>query len=76
MSTVTETADTIDSLLRLPKKRKMEIAQRLWLSVADERTAPVPAVHKKIIATRLADYQAGQSVPIPHSELMRKLRAK
>jgi Putative addiction module component len=68
--------DTMDALMRLPKKRKMEIAQSLWLSAADERTAPVPAIHKKTIATRLADYQAGQSVPIPHAELMRKLRAK
>lgn len=75
MSTVTETAD-MDSLLRLPKKRKMEIAERLWLSVADERTAPVPAAHKKIVAARLADYRSGKSVPVPHAELMRKLRAK
>ena len=53
------TTDTMDSLLRLSKKRKMEIAERLWLSVADERTVRVPAAHKKIVASRLADYQAG-----------------
>jgi len=76
MSTVTETGDPIASLLRLPKKRKMEIAERLWLSVADERTARVPADHKKIVATRLADYRSGKSVPIPHADLMRKLRTK
>lgn len=76
MSSATETADTMASLLRLPKRRKMEIAERLWLSVADERTARVPAAHKKIVATRLADYQAGKSVPVPHADLMRKLRAK
>lgn len=74
MSTATETADTMASLLRLPKKRKMEIAERLWLSTTDERTAPVPAAHKKIAASRLADYRSGKSVPIPHAELMRKLR--
>lgn len=68
--------DTMDALLRLPKKRKMEIAERLWLSVADERTARVPAAHKKIVATRLADYRSGKSVPIPHADLMRTLRAK
>ena len=67
---------TIDSLLRLPKKRKMEIAERLWLSAVDERTAAVPAAHKKIIAARLADYRAGKSIPVPHAELMRQLRAK
>ena len=74
MSSLTETAETMASLLRLPKKRKMEIAERLWLSATDERTAPVPAAHKKIVATRFADYRAGKSVPIPHTELMRKLR--
>jgi putative addiction module component (TIGR02574 family) len=68
--------DTMDALLRLPKKRKMEIAERLWLSVADERAARVPAGHKKIVASRLADYRAGKSVPVPHDELMCKLRAK
>lgn len=76
MSTATETADTMASLLRLPKKRKMEIAERLWLSVADERTAPVPAAHKKIVSSRLADYRSGKSIPVPHADLMRKLRAK
>jgi putative addiction module component (TIGR02574 family) len=64
----------IDSLLRLPKKRKMEIAERLWLSAVDERTDGVPAAHKKIIASRLADYRAGKSIPVPHADLMRKLR--
>jgi putative addiction module component (TIGR02574 family) len=68
--------DTMDSLLRLPKKRKMEIAERLWLSVTDDRTASVSAAHKKVVATRLADYRRGKSVPVPHAELMRKLRAK
>lgn len=37
----------IDSLLRLPRKRKMEIAERLWLSAVDERTAPFPPPIKK-----------------------------
>lgn len=68
--------DTMDSLLRLPKKRKIEIAERLWLSAFDERTAPVPAAHKQVIKTRLADYHAGKSAPIPHTELMRQLRSK
>lgn len=46
------------------------------LSVADERPARVLVAHKKIVATRLADYRSGKSVPIPHADLMRKLRAK
>ena len=67
---------SIDQLLRLPPKRKLEIAERLWLSAIDERTAPVPAEHKKTVAARLADYRSGKSKPIPHAELMRGLRAK
>jgi len=66
----------IDQLLRLPRKRKMEIAERLWLSAADEKTAPVPVEHKKIVTERLGAYRAGKSKPLPHAELMRKLRAK
>ncbi len=76
MSSVTETADTMASFLRLPKKRKMEIAERLWLSATDERTAPVPAAHKQIVATRLADYRSAKSIPVPHADLMRKLRGR
>lgn len=67
---------SIDSLLKLPKKRRMEIAERLWLSTADEQSAPVPAAHKKTVATRLAAYKAGQSKPVAHEDMMRKLRAR
>ena len=76
MSTVTKIADTMDSLLCLPKRRKMEIAERLRLSATDEGTARVPSDHKKIVSTRLADYRSGKSVPVSHAELMRKLRAR
>lgn len=65
---------TIDTLLRLPKKRKLEIAERLWLSVTDERTTRVPADHKRVVATRLADYRSGKPIPVSHDKLMRKLR--
>ncbi len=66
----------VEPLLRLPKKERMEVAERLWLSVADEQRMPVPAAHKKIIDQRLEDYQAGKSVPIPHAEMMKRLRSE
>ncbi len=67
-------SQTVSSLLRLPKRRRLEIAERLWLSVADEKDMPVPESHKKILDARLAAYRSGKSKPISHEELMRRLR--
>ena len=63
----------VSALMRLPKRQRMEIAESLWLSVADENRLPVPAAHKKILDERLAAYRAGRSKPIPHEELLRRL---
>jgi putative addiction module component (TIGR02574 family) len=68
-------SESVSSLLRLPKRKRLEIAESLWLSVADEEKMPVPARHKKILDGRLADYRAGRSKPISHDELMRRLRS-
>lgn len=65
---------SVASLLRLPRKKRLEIAESLWLSVADEKM-PVPASHKRVLDARLADYRSGRSKPIPHGEMMRRLRA-
>lgn len=64
---------SVSSLLRLPKRTRLEIAESLWLSVADEEKMPVPASHKKILDARWADYRAGKSKPLSHEELMRRL---
>jgi len=64
----------IDTLLRLPKNDRMVVAETLWLSVADEETLPVPPEHKRIIDERLARYHNGESEPVPHAEMMRRLR--
>jgi putative addiction module component (TIGR02574 family) len=64
---------SVSSLLRLPREKRLEIAESLWLSVADDQM-PVPSGHKKILETRLADYRSGRSKPISHDELMRRLR--
>lgn len=65
----------VSDLLRLPKRRRMQIAESLWLSVADEQTLTVPVAHRKILDARLAAYRAGQTRPLLHGELMRRLRA-
>ena len=65
---------TVPDLLLLPKRQRLEIAERLWLSVADETRMPVPAEHKQILDERLAAYGSGKSVPIPHRKLMQRLR--
>ena len=54
----------------------MEIAEQLWLSVADEEKMPVPAAHRAILDQRLADYRSGKSKPISIEELMRRVRAR
>jgi putative addiction module component (TIGR02574 family) len=66
---------SLPELLRLPKKRRMEIAARLWASVEEEADTPVPAAHRAILDKRLADYRSGKSKPISVAELMRRVRA-
>lgn len=67
--------ESVSSLLRLPKRKRLEIAESLWLSVADEEEMPVPASHRKTLDKRLAGYRAGKSKPISHEELMRRLKS-
>lgn len=68
-------AAVLNDLLHLPRRERLEIAERLWLSVADEATMPVPATHKRVIKKRLTDYKSGASQPISHEELMRRVRS-
>lgn len=65
----------LPALLQLPKRQRLEIAERLWLSIADASSLSVPASHKRVLTRRLADYSSGKSKPISHAELMRRVRA-
>lgn len=67
-------APSVSSLLRLPKRKRLEIAESLWLSIADEEKMPVSEKHRKVLNERLASYRTGKSKPIAHEELMRRLR--
>lgn len=66
---------TIADLLQLPKKTRLEIAEKLWLSVADEAKMPVPEAHQKILRRRLGNYRAGREKAISHDALMRRVRS-
>ena len=66
---------TMSGLLRLPRRKRLEIAERLWYSVAREADPPIPAEHKRFLDQRMADYKSGKSKPISHAELMRRVRA-
>ena len=63
------------SLLQLPPRKRLEIAERLWFSVADESRMPVPAAHQRLLRRRLAEYKAGKIKTISHAELMRRVRS-
>jgi len=65
----------ISELMRLPARQRLAIAERLWLSVADEEKLPVPDEHKRVLRKRLADYRAGRSKVITHEDLMRRLQS-
>jgi len=68
------TRESVSAILSLPKRQRLELAERLWLSVADEATMPVPSRHKKIIDERLEAYRSGKSQPMTHAELMQRVR--
>ena len=65
---------TIAKLMRLPVRQRLAIAERLWLSVADEERMPVSDEHKRVLRKRLTDYRAGRTKAITHGELMQRLR--
>lgn len=65
----------LSKLMRLPVRQRMEIAEQLWLSVADEERMPVPDGHKRLLRGRLADYRAGRSKAVSHEAMMRRLRS-
>lgn len=67
--------EALSDLMRLPARQRLAIAERLWISVADEEKMPVPEGHKRILRKRLADYRAGRSKVIPHRDMMRRLGA-
>ena len=66
---------SVSSLLRLPRQKRMEIAEALWLSVADEQKMPIPEKHRQVVEERLVNYRTRKSRPISHDELMRRVRA-
>lgn len=61
-------------LLRLPRRARMALAERLWLSAVEEDSLPVPAAHKRLLDERVARYRAGAERTITHEELLKRVR--
>ena len=60
-------------LARLPKHQRMKLAEELWFSGVDD-SAPVSALHRKILDERWRAYRAGRTARIPLAELERRVR--
>ena len=65
----------LPSLLKLPKRKRMELAESLWLSVADD-SMNVPADHKEILSSRLKSYRAGALQTVSSRSLIKRLRSR
>ena len=65
----------LPSLLKLPRRKRMEIAESLWLSVADD-SMDVPADHKSILTDRLKAHRSGMLKTVSSSSLIKKLRSR
>ena len=66
---------SITELLDLPDQQKMEIAETLWLSVAEDSNLGLSEEHRIILEERLQAYESGTVLPISHEELMQRLAA-
>ena len=58
----------LSELMRLPARQRLAIAERLWISVADERKMPVPEGHKRIRASGSPITVRGGQAPTPRHD--------
>ena len=65
----------LPALAKLPRARKLALADELWLSaMADD--LPVSAAQKRLLRQRWTDYQAGRVKTITRQELERRLTTR
>ncbi len=62
-------------LKRLTPKQRLQIAEELWDSAAND-ALPVPASHKKLVRGRRADYQRGAVKTLTMEQLARTIRRR
>lgn len=66
----------VDELLTLPLEERIEIAERLWLSIDEEaEAAPLPEWQRKILDERLRDAEANPDDWVSWEEAKAKIRA-
>ena len=62
-------------LVQLSPRQRMQIAEELWDSAADDKL-PVPPEHKKLIHSRRAAFDRGEMPVLTMSELKKSLRRR
>lgn len=55
---------------KMTSRQKMQLADEIWLDAISDKT-PVPALHKKTLDARWADYKTGKTKRINRKELER-----
>jgi len=63
------------ALRKLPKQQRLELAEELWFSGADD-SLPVSAHHRAVIDKRWRAYQKGQAKRLTLAELERRVSPK
>jgi putative addiction module component (TIGR02574 family) len=59
-------------LQKLPKRRKLELAEELWRNAVDDR-APVSVADRALLDSRWKDYRSGKLARISLAELERRV---
>jgi putative addiction module component (TIGR02574 family) len=62
-------------LKRLPPRQRLKIAEELWDSAASN-ALPVPESHKKLIRSRRAAYERGETATLTMPELAKSIRRR
>lgn len=65
----------LPALAKLPRARKLALADELWLSAMTD-DLPVSTAQKRLLRRRWADYQAGRIKTISRQELERRLATR
>lgn len=63
---------TFPELARLPKAKRLKLADELWMSDIGDET-PVPQWHQETLDQRWKDYQAGKTKRLTLKQLEQRL---
>lgn len=67
-------AINIDELLALPADQRLDLAQKLWASLAaDPSSVPVPEWHRQLLRQRMESYEKDRQAGEPWETVMERL---